>query len=164
MKQAVGCLVAAVVVSSSLAAEAPGASAGTFALSSPAYQDNGPLPKKFAGNDESNPNCVGENISPPLSWSNPPKGTKSYALVLYDPEGRGGLGVVHWVAYGIPVADTGLPEGEVSHASPKFVLYSDRDRPRADGRAAGADARRALRGAQRPRPRCRRTGGSNPSE
>ena len=40
---------------------------------------------------------------------------------MYDPEGRGGLGVVHWVAYGIPAAVTGFAEGEVSKDTDKYV-------------------------------------------
>jgi Raf kinase inhibitor-like YbhB/YbcL family protein len=121
MKQAVGCLIAALAAGAGFAADPPGAASATFVLSSPAYQDNGQLAKKFAGNDKSNANCVGENVSPPLNWSNPPKGTKSFALILFDPEGRAGLGVVHWVAYGIPVSVTGFAEGEVSQPSAKFV-------------------------------------------
>ena len=92
-----------------------------FTLHSPAFADNEPLPAKFAGNNKSNPNCVGENVSPPLAWSNPPEGTKSFALMMVDPEGRGGLGVVHWVAYGIPAEVTGFAEGEVSQPSNKYV-------------------------------------------
>ena len=97
------------------------ARAADFTLKSSALKDNAPLAKKYAGNDKSNPNCVGENISPPLSWSNPPEGTKSFALLMYDPEGRLGLGVVHWVAYGIPANVSGFAEGEVSKPSNKFV-------------------------------------------
>ena len=48
----------------------------------------------------SNPNCVGENISPQLSWSNVPDGTKSFILLMSDPEGRGGTGTSHFVSYG----------------------------------------------------------------
>jgi hypothetical protein len=62
------------------------------------------LPVKAANsraNDPQNPNCVGENISPQLSWIDPPAGTKSFAFLMIDPEWRGG-GVNHWVAYGIP--------------------------------------------------------------
>ena len=66
-------------------------------------------------------NCVGQSVSPPLKWANPPEGTKSYALLLIDPEGRGGLGVVHMVTYGIPVTVTGFAEGELSKPSDKFV-------------------------------------------
>ena len=40
---------------------------------------------------------------------------------MVDPEGRGGGGVIHWVAYGIPVGVTGFAEGEVSKDSTKYV-------------------------------------------
>ena len=92
-----------------------------FKLTSPTLEDNAPLAVKNAGNNKQNPNCVGENVSPPLSWSNPPAGTQSYALLLLDPEGRGGLGVSHWVSYGIPADVTGFKEGEVSGPSDKYV-------------------------------------------
>jgi phosphatidylethanolamine-binding protein (PEBP) family uncharacterized protein len=46
---------------------------------------------------------------------------KSYALIMYDPEGRGGLGVVHWVAYGIPASVTGFAEGDTSQQVQKYV-------------------------------------------
>src|ERR1700742_5262491 len=73
-----------------------------FTLSSPAFKDSTLMPKKYAGAAKTNPNCVGENVSPPLAWANPPAGTVSYALLMIDPEGRGGLGVIHWLAYNIP--------------------------------------------------------------
>lgn len=92
-----------------------------FELSSPAFTDNAPLATKYAGDRKDNPNCVGESISPPLKWANPPAGTTSLALLLIDPEGRGGLGVVHMVIYGIPASVTGFAEGELSKPSDKFV-------------------------------------------
>jgi Raf kinase inhibitor-like YbhB/YbcL family protein len=95
--------------------------AAPFKLTSSAVADNAPLPSKYAGNNKTNPNCVGENVSPPLAWSNVPAGTKSFALLMTDPEGRAGLGVVHWVAYGIPTSVTGFAAGEVSKPSDKFV-------------------------------------------
>jgi len=49
------------------------------------------------------------------------EGTKSFALTMVDPEGRGGLGVFHWVAYGIPANVTSFAEGEVSKTSDKYV-------------------------------------------
>jgi hypothetical protein len=94
---------------------------GVLTLSSPDFNDGERLPLKHAGNNKANPNCVGENISPTLNWANPPAGTKSYALLMIDPEGRPPGGVVHWVAYGIPVAVTGFAEGEVSKPSEKYV-------------------------------------------
>ena len=72
-----------------------------FQLTSPAFSDNGMMAGKYAGKNPSNPNCIGENISPPLQWANPPAGTRSFALIMHDQEGRNGLGVTHWVIYGI---------------------------------------------------------------
>ncbi len=95
--------------------------ADPFKLKSAAFDDDGKLAIKNAGSNKSNPNCVGENVSPPLSWSNPPAGTKSFALLMFDPEGRAGLGVSHWVAYGIPASVNGFAEGEVSKPSDKYV-------------------------------------------
>lgn len=92
-----------------------------FMLKSPALEDNGQLTRKNAGNIATNPNCVGENISPPFAWSNPPEGTKSYAMVVIDPEGLAGLGVVHFVGYGIPASVTGFAEGEISKPSEKYI-------------------------------------------
>src|SRR4051794_20863020 len=57
---------------------------GAFTLSSTGFKDGERLATKFAGNNKSNPNCPGDNVSPALSWSNPPDGTKSYALLMVD--------------------------------------------------------------------------------
>jgi len=96
--------------------------ADVLTLSSSALQDNGILATKNACSDKQRtPNCVGENISPPLNWSNAPEGTKSFALPLLDPEGRPPAGVSHMVVYGIPAEVTGFAEGELSKPSDKFV-------------------------------------------
>jgi Raf kinase inhibitor-like YbhB/YbcL family protein len=59
--------------------------------------------------------CEGEDVSPPLSWSDPPPGTASFALVVDDPDAPDPaapkLRWVHWVLYDIPPDATGLPEG-----------------------------------------------------
>jgi Raf kinase inhibitor-like YbhB/YbcL family protein len=94
---------------------------GVFTLTSTGFKDGERLPTKFAGNIKSNPNCVGDNISPALSWSNPPEGTKSYALLMVDVDGRPPVGVSHWVAYNIPASVTSFAEGEVSKTSDKYV-------------------------------------------
>ena len=94
---------------------------GVFTLSSPDFKDGARLATKNAGNNKANPNCVGENISPALNWANPPEGTKSYALLMFDPEGRPPGGVSHWVAYGIAPSVTGFAEGEVTKTSDKYV-------------------------------------------
>jgi hypothetical protein len=99
-----------------------GASAADpFSLTSASFKDGTMLAKKNAGANKANPNCVGENVSPPLAWTNPPAGTMSYALLMVDPEGRNGLGVDHWIAYGIPASVTSFAEGEVGKPSEKYV-------------------------------------------
>jgi Raf kinase inhibitor-like YbhB/YbcL family protein len=95
--------------------------AGILTLTSTTFQDGKMMPKKVANNVATNPSCVGDNVSPQLSWTNVPDGTKSFVIFMVDPEARGGFGVNHWVAYGIPASVTGFAEGEVSKASDKYV-------------------------------------------
>ena len=76
---------------------------------------------QVANKNPQNPNCVGDNVSPQLSWSGAPADIKSFAILMEDPEGRGGAGVHHWVAYGIPPNVTSFAEGEVSKESDKYV-------------------------------------------
>jgi phosphatidylethanolamine-binding protein (PEBP) family uncharacterized protein len=93
-----------------------------FRLTSPGLPDNGILSRKNAGNNKANPNCLGENVSPPLAWFNAPPKTRSFAILMDDQAGQSGLGVSHWVAYGIPANVTGFAEGEASApSSSKFV-------------------------------------------
>jgi Raf kinase inhibitor-like YbhB/YbcL family protein len=99
--------------------------AGVFTLKSKTFDDGHMMPKKVA-NSQANmstpaPNCVGENVSPELSWSNVPEGTKSFVLLMSDPEGRAPSGVSHWVAYGIPASVTGFAEGATSKDSDQYV-------------------------------------------
>jgi len=95
--------------------------ADPFSLSSTTFKDGQMMPRKVANNIAANPNCVGENVSPQLSWTGVPDGTKSFAIMMVDPEGRGGAGVNHWVAYGIPASITSFAEGELSKLSDKYV-------------------------------------------
>jgi Raf kinase inhibitor-like YbhB/YbcL family protein len=94
---------------------------GGFALTSETFKDGQMMPKKVANKNPQNPNCVGDNVSPQLSWTGAPAGIKSFAILMEDPEGRGGAGVHHWVAYGIPANVTSFAEGEVSKESEKYV-------------------------------------------
>jgi Raf kinase inhibitor-like YbhB/YbcL family protein len=98
--------------------------ADIFSLTSSTFKDSTMMPKNVANsaaNAPTNKNCVGDNVSPQLSWSGAPEGTKSFVMLMIDPEGRGGAGVNHWVAYGIPASVTSFAEGEVSKPSDKYV-------------------------------------------
>lgn len=100
----------------------PGAlAAKSFELKSSSFKDGTEMAKKHAGTVKTNANCIGENVSPELSWSGAPEGTKSFALIAADLQGRKGQGVVHWVVYGIPPIVTNLAEGEGSKPSSKYV-------------------------------------------
>src|SRR5947207_15742543 len=85
-----------------LAFAATAAAADPFALTSTTFKDGQMMPRKVANSTATNANCVGQNVSPQLSWTGVPDGTKSFAILMEDPEGRGGAGVHHWIADGIP--------------------------------------------------------------
>ena len=54
--------------------------------------------------------CYGLGLSPPVSWTGAPEGTKSIAVVLVEPDSPDGENWVHWLLYGIPPATTEVPE------------------------------------------------------
>ena len=86
-----------------------------FRLTSPGIPDNSMMQPKNAGNFAKNPNCTGQNVSPPLAWNVPDK-TRSFAIIWDDQAGRAGLGVSHAVIYGIPASVTSFAEGELGGA------------------------------------------------
>jgi len=79
-----------------------------LSLASSAFENHGEIPKKHTGE--------GPDISPPLSWSNIPDGTHSFALFCHDPDAPlvtpGAYGFVHWVLYNIPTSVTALDEDD----------------------------------------------------
>src|SRR2546423_1487108 len=75
----------------------------SFKLSSPAFTDGGTIPNRYSRD--------GGNFSPPLEWTNTPKGTKSLALIVDDPDAPSGV-FVHWLLYGIPSTTNKLEEGQ----------------------------------------------------
>jgi Raf kinase inhibitor-like YbhB/YbcL family protein len=122
MKHTIAALLIGGFVAASLSAAPVARGAGVLTLSSSAVADNGTLAVKNACADKQrSPNCVGENLSPPFAWENVPEGTKSFALIMVDPEGRAPAGVNHMVIYGIPADIKGFAEGELSQPSDKYV-------------------------------------------
>ena len=75
-------------------------------LTSTAFQHQGSIPTRYT--------CEGEDVSPPLQWTEPPAGTRSLALIVDDPDApdpRAPRVVwVHWVLYNLPADASGLPE------------------------------------------------------
>ncbi|MDR3634881.1 MAG: YbhB/YbcL family Raf kinase inhibitor-like protein [Isosphaeraceae bacterium] len=75
----------------------------SITVKSTAFDEGQAIPKRYTGD--------GEDLSPPLSWSQLPAGTKSLALVVDDPDAPRADPWVHWLIYRIPAEATGLKEG-----------------------------------------------------
>lgn len=84
------------------------AAASEFTLTSAEFEDGDYLANEqvLAGFG-----CEGGNVSPSLSWSGAPEGTKSFALTVFEPDAPTGSGWWHWVVVNIPASATGLPKG-----------------------------------------------------
>lgn len=91
--------------------------AGKFTLESAEVKPNLKISDKHVYNGFG---CTGGNISPSLTWSNPPPGTKSFAVTVYDPDQPTGSGWWHWVVFNIPADVTSLPAGAGDPASGKM--------------------------------------------
>jgi len=76
--------------------------ADDFAATTTAFLDQGALPVLYT--------CDGKNISPEISWTNPPEKTKAFALIVTDPAAPSGT-FYHWVVYNIPIKINEMPEG-----------------------------------------------------
>ncbi len=82
-------------------------------LSSSAFNNAGVIPARYTG--------AGEDVSPALSWSNPPVGTQGFAIICHDPDApliskNGTYGFVHWVLYNIP--------GDILHLEEASKLFT----------------------------------------
>ena len=84
-------------------ASLPGEKKMTVQITSSAFAQGHAIPKKYTGE--------GSDVSPPLSWSAIPEGTKELALICDDPDAPTAEPWVHWVIYKIPADVKGLPEG-----------------------------------------------------
>ena len=112
-------LLAAALVAAATLAQAAG-----FTLSSPDIKAGAMMPKRF---EYKGFGCEGDNQSPALNWSGAPKGAKSFAVTMYDPDAPTGSGWWHWMVINLPadvdelkpdagaVGGANLPKG-ASHA------------------------------------------------
>ncbi|NSW55193.1 MAG: YbhB/YbcL family Raf kinase inhibitor-like protein [Armatimonadetes bacterium] len=73
-----------------------------FSLTSPAFKNGDRIPTKYTAD--------GADVSPPLEWTDPPEGTKQFALLCDDPDAPVGIWN-HWVIYGLSPELRKLPEG-----------------------------------------------------
>lgn len=98
---------AAKPVAQSPAATRDNTNMGSLELTSTAFSEGGAVPARFT--------CQGEDLSPPLAWRDPPIGTKSFAVIVDDPDAPDPKApkqtFVHWVLYDLPADTRALPEG-----------------------------------------------------
>ncbi len=72
-----------------------------ISVTSTAFAEGGMIPKRYS--------CLGENLSPPLTWSRIPEKAKFLAIIVDDPDAAKVW--VHWVLYNLPASVDRLPEG-----------------------------------------------------
>jgi Raf kinase inhibitor-like YbhB/YbcL family protein len=90
----------------------------TFSLTSPDLPAGQAIGQSFAFNGFG---CTGQNISPGLTWANPPAGTKSFAVMVHDPDAvTGGAGFWHWVVVDLPPNARGISRGAGKVESQEF--------------------------------------------
>jgi len=93
------------------------ASAAGFSLDIPTIKPHSTLSEAQVYNSFG---CKGKNISPAMTWSGAPDGTKSFAVTVYDPDAPTGSGWWHWVVYNLPATTSALPENAGSKQDPKL--------------------------------------------
>jgi Raf kinase inhibitor-like YbhB/YbcL family protein len=92
-------------------------------ITSPAFQPGGSIPSKYT--------CEDRDLSPPLAWSGAPPGTKTFALIVDDPDApdpaKPQRVYVHWVAYNLPAATVALAENASKKGLPKGAVQGKND-------------------------------------
>jgi Raf kinase inhibitor-like YbhB/YbcL family protein len=76
-----------------------------FTLTSPAFTNDSNIPSKFTCD------AGQQNPSPALAWTDAPAATKSFVLIMHDPDAPLAGGFTHWVLFDIPASTASLPEG-----------------------------------------------------
>lgn len=103
----------------------PAPARAQFVVKSGSYADGATMPHKLAYDQMG---CGGMNLSPDLEWSGAPAGTKSFVLIMHDPDAPHPGGWWHWVAFNIPASLHRLDEGAGSgHVAPKGMVEGTTD-------------------------------------
>lgn len=97
---------------------AAGESPGTIKVTSSAFDDRGRIPAQYT--------CEGKGVAPPISWTAPPAGTKSVAVVVADPDAPNGT-FDHLVAFNLPPDRRSLPTEAVKSIAPGSALVTARN-------------------------------------
>jgi Raf kinase inhibitor-like YbhB/YbcL family protein len=87
-------------------------------LRSTAFSDGGPIPRRYS--------CDGDDVSPPLQWSDAPAETRSFVVLCYDPDAPAGTWH-HWAAYDIPANRTMLPKDGARSAGTEGLNQATND-------------------------------------
>ena len=103
---AIGLLAAGMVLPAIAQTAAPAARPAGFRVTSPTFRGTLPSQHVYKGFG-----CDGGNVSPAVSWSGAPAGTKSFAVTIYDPDAPSGSGWWHWTVFDIPPTATNLAAG-----------------------------------------------------
>ena len=94
-----------------------------LALTSPAFTQGASIPTKYT--------CEGADLSPPLIWTGAPAGTKSFALIVDDPDApdpaKPQMVYVHWVLFNLPASTTSLSENATKSGLPKSAVQGTND-------------------------------------
>ena len=96
----------------------------SFTLASVAFQNGQPIPSKYT--------CDGDNISAPLQWADITANTKSFALIMDDPDAPSGT-YVHWVIYNLPATARALAENTPPDATLKDGSLNGQNSSRRSG-------------------------------
>ncbi|MGH8079088.1 MAG: YbhB/YbcL family Raf kinase inhibitor-like protein [Lysobacter sp.] len=107
---------------------APFAQAADFTLESPDVHDGATIDPAFVLNGAG---CHGSNTSPRLTWANPPAGTRSFAVTVYDLDAPSGNGFWHWVVVNLPAKTALVDHGASQNGLPTEALQIRNDYGRA---------------------------------
>lgn len=95
----------------------------TLRVTSDAFAEGATMPQRHAFGGFG---CTGENRSPALQWSGTPENTRSFAVIVHDPDAPTGTGFYHWIAYDLPADTRALADNAGAEATPPAGSHAGR--------------------------------------